>query len=108
MPRPRLDGAGSSYKKEEITTNPLFIGDKQPADKKKRPPEGQRKMRVYRNLISFTEEELQLIIDSLQAYYRHFNRLEINSSERGDIEEAAFSREKQAQIQALRNEMLQI
>ena len=65
-------------------------------------------MRVYRNLISFTEEELQLIIDSLQAYYRHFNRLEINSSERGDIEEAAFSREKQAQIQALRNEMLQI
>jgi hypothetical protein len=108
MRRPRLDGAGASYNQEEITTNPLFIGDKQPADKKKRPPEGQRKMRVYRNLISFTEEELQLIIDSLQAYYRHFNRLEINSSERGDIEEAAFSREKQAQIQALRNEMLQL
>ena len=65
-------------------------------------------MKIYSNLISFTDAELQLIIDSLQAYYRHFNRLEIDSRERGDIEGATFSREKQAQIQALRNEMLQI
>ena len=65
-------------------------------------------LKTYKNRTSFTETEVQLIVDSLQAYYRYFNKAAAEDKLAQDKRYITFIEQKQEQIQKLRNQFMNI
>lgn len=91
------------------TSKTFFLQAKINGQTERRPnAEKGAQLKTYKNRTSFTETEVQLIVDSLQAYYRYFNKAAAEDKQAQDKRYIAFIEQKQEQIQKLRNQFMNI
>lgn len=103
---PALTGRASYIIK---TSKTFFLQAKINGQTERRPnAEKGAQVKTYKNRTSFTETEVQLIVDSLQAYYRYFNKAAAEDKQAQDKRYIAFIEQKQEQIQKLRNQFMNI
>ncbi len=103
---PALTGRASYIIK---TSKNFFLQAKINGQTERRPnAEKGAQLKTYKNRTSFTETEVQLIVDSLQAYYRYFNKAAAEDKQAQDKRYIAFIEQKQEQIQKLRNQFMNI